>query len=45
MKVTNSKKITKSEKKFLKKQLATTFKQLDITLGFLWSNSLEPATL
>jgi len=45
MKVTSSKKVTKSEKKFLKKQLATTLKQLGITLGFLWSNSLEPATL
>jgi hypothetical protein len=45
MKVTNNKKVTKSEKKFLKKQLATTFKQLGIALGFLWSNSLEPTTL
>jgi hypothetical protein len=45
MKVTNSKKVTKSEKKFLKKQLATTLKQLVICIGFLWSNNLEPATL
>jgi hypothetical protein len=45
VKVTNSKKITKNEKKFLKKQLATTLKQLGIAIGFLWSNSLEPATL
>jgi hypothetical protein len=45
MKVTSSKKVTKSNKKYFKKQLATTLKQLGIALDFLWSNSLKLATL
>jgi hypothetical protein len=45
MKVTSNKKVTKNEKKFLKKQLVTTLKQLGITLGFFWSNSLEPVIM
>jgi hypothetical protein len=42
------KKVTKNNKKwnfFFKKQLGIPHKEPSIAPGFLWSNSLEPATL